>query len=69
MKRLCCMLDPYIVCIRCLAPSCETCSSDEARQHCTKGCDGIWYPIYHEAVTDPERRKKYILILDATRPR
>lgn len=46
--QLCCILDPYVVCIVCLAPVCETCADDVDRKHHLVGCQGVRYIAYED---------------------
>lgn len=60
--RLCCLINPHVMCALCRNSGCTE-HSNKYNYHfplCKKGCEGMWFSMNHEAITDPEALKHYL---------
>jgi hypothetical protein len=63
-QRLCCLINPYVMCALCRTGGCEECANKERYNQLScnnKQCEGMWFGIEHEAITDPEVSLKHYL--------
>lgn len=58
---LCCLVNPFVVCVECLTPACEKCAYADGEDWHKVPCEGRWFSTSHEAITqNATLRRRYI---------